>query len=165
MLETINHWSTLIGLILTGIGLSAIAYQLLLTRRLARNDFMLRFYEHVQHYNPIHLRLREWKETAAGPASPEEWNQVRRYMGLLEALEQLIADGVYPKERADRDYSHRVLAIVTNPVIYQQCLQEERLAWLDFIDLWTRLESCEVYRALAKEYVSAGVTVPKAASR
>ena len=164
MLETINTLSVVVGLILTAIGLAAIAYQLILTRRLARNDFMLRLYEHIQEHNAIHLRLADWTKSSKGPESPEEWNKVRRYMGLLEALEQLIVDGVYPKERADRDYSHRILAIVTNPVICKQSFGEDRLAWLDFIDLWSRLESCAVYRALAEEYVRNGVSVPKADS-
>ena len=166
MLEAINHWSAVLGLILTGLGLIAIAYQLLLTRKLARNDFMLRFYDHIQQYNPVHLRLvaADWHNSTKGPESPEEWNSVRRYMGLLEALWQLIEDGVYPKERADRDYSHRVVAIVINPVIREQCLVKEHLAWLDFIHLWRCLESCEVYRGLAEQYTKNGVPLPKAIS-
>ncbi len=166
MLEAINHWSAVIGLILTGIGLIAIAYQLTLTRKQARNDFMLRFYDHVQDYNPVQLRLAsgDWYNNTRGPETREEWNSVRRYMGLLEALWQLINDGLYPKENADRDYSHRVFAIVINPVIYKQCLCRERKSWHDFVRLWVCLESCEVYRDLAGEYERNDGSVPKAIS-
>jgi hypothetical protein len=166
MLETINHWSALIGLILTGFGLGFIAYQLRLAGKQARNDFMLRFYDHVQEWNSVQLRLAsgDWHNNTKGPESRDEWNSVRRYIGLLEALWQLIEDGLYPKEKADRDYSHRVLAITTNPVIHQQCLGEEGKSWQDFIQLWRCLESCEVYRELAEEYEKKGGTVPKAPS-
>jgi hypothetical protein len=166
MLETIHYWSGVLGLILTGLGLTAVAYQLTLTRKQQRNDFMLRFYDHVQDYNSVQLRLAsgDWHISTKGPETREEWNSVRRYMGLLEALWQLIEDGLYPKERADRDYSHRVFAIVTNSVIHKQCLGEERKSWQDFIELWCCLESCEVYRELADEYAKKGGKLPKAPS-
>jgi hypothetical protein len=45
MLEAVNHWATVIGLVLTAIGLIAIAFQRFLDRKVARNNFMLRLYE------------------------------------------------------------------------------------------------------------------------
>jgi hypothetical protein len=167
MLETINQWASVIGLALTGIGLIAVAYQLFLDRKVARNDFMLRFYEYVQQYNDIHLLLTEtdWYNSTKGPETQEEWGRVRRYMGLLEGLWRVMEDGVYPKERADRDFSHRVLAIVRNPVIYEQCFVKDRFAWDDFINLWHCLETYPVYRGLADGYQKEkGVSVPKSSA-
>jgi hypothetical protein len=167
MLETINHWASVIGLALTGIGLIAVAYQLFLDRKIARNDFMLRFYEDLQQYNDINLLLTEtdWCNSDKGPDTPEEWGRVKRYMGLLEGLWRVMEDGVYPKARADRDFSHRVLAIVRNPVIHERCFVKDRFAWDDFINLWRCLESCPVCRGLADGYQKdKGGSVPKSSA-
>jgi len=138
-----------VGLLLTGVGLCLTGIALRRTARVARNTFMLSFYDHIQTYNPIHIKLQsEWSDGTKGPDSPGEWNSVRRYMGLFEGLWRMIQDGVYPLARADCDYSHRLLALVCNSVIREQCLDRDTFAWRDFFLLWHKLESCETYRGL-----------------
>jgi len=155
-----------VGLLVSAAGLGLTGVGLLRNARVARNTFMLQFYDRVQNYNQIHVYLKNgWPDDASGPASPEQWNEVARYMGLFEGLWRLMLDKTYPRDRADSDYSHRIVAIVLNPQIRQRFLDtgsDESGAWGDFIELWRCLESCPVYRLIAADLLKKGVIVPKA---
>jgi hypothetical protein len=156
LIPTFALFLTAIGLGLTGVGLMRNA-------RVARNTFMLTFYDHVQKYNNIHLYLKHgWPNGALGPVSDDEWNEVRRYMGLFEGLWRIVQDRVYPIDRADCDYSHRIIALVLNEVILTECILKEPFAWRDFLNLWRGLESREVYRGLAQQYKEQNLKVPTA---
>jgi hypothetical protein len=154
------------GLLLSAVGLGLNGVGLLRSARVARNTFMLQFYDRVQNYNPIHVYLKSgWPDDAPGPASPEQWNEVARYMGLFEGLWRLMLDKTYPRDRADSDYSHRIIVIVLNPQIRQKFLDnvsDESGGWGDFIELWRCLESCHVYRLITADLLKKkGVVVPK----
>jgi hypothetical protein len=156
-----NGWEALsaaalaIGLILTGYGLVKGA-------RIARSDFMLKFYREVQRYNEIHVRLLEgWPD---GPSSENEWNEVRRYLGLFAALWATIEDGAYPIKRVDGHFSHRIIALVLNLKIYEY-IECSDVGQRDFRRLWLRLESCEVYRHIARLRATSGLVVPPAPSK
>jgi hypothetical protein len=156
-----------VGLLVSAIGLALNGIGLLRTAKVARNTFMLHFYDRVQKFNPIHLYLREgWPQGAQGPSSAEEWNEVARYMGLFEGLWRLIQDKAYPRDRADLDYSHRIIALVCNPSIRQRFLDEggeESGGWGDFIELWRCLESGHVYSGIVADLVNKKrVAIPKA---
>ncbi len=155
------------ALLLSAIGLGLNGVGLLRTAKVASNTFMLQFYDRVQKYNPIHVYLkRGWPDDAPGPTSPEQWNEVARYMGLFEGLWRLILDKAYSCDRADSDYSHRIIAIVLNQQIRQEFLDEESDesgGWGDFIELWRCLESRHVYRLIAAALLKKkNVVVPKA---
>src|SRR5437763_7149896 len=83
-----------IGLVGTATGLIFAGIGLMRSAKIARNDFMLKFLDRILRYDQLHLRLKQgWAE---GPASPDEWDEVRRYMGLFEGLFQISRDGAYP---------------------------------------------------------------------
>ena len=146
---------TACGLMLTGVGLIRQA-------KVAQNTFMLNFYDHVQKFNKIDLYLKHgWPNGQIGPTSPDEWMELRRYMGLFEGLWRMIQDGAYPIDRADGDYSHRILALVMNEEVIKECIKKEPFAWRDFIGLWRELETLDVYKGLAKGYESEGLVVPR----
>lgn len=156
-----------VGLLLTAIGLGINGIGLLRNARVARNTFMLSFYDRIQKYNLIDVYLKEgWPNGALGPTTPEDWNQVARYMGLFEGLWKVIQDRAYPIDRADSDYSHRIVEIVRNSQIHQRYFSEESdksAGWEDFIELWCCLESGRVYRRIAADLLKKeGVVVPKA---
>src|SRR5438105_11814632 len=119
------EWETLasiVGWLLTTIGLSLTGIGLIKTAKVARNTFMLQFYDRIQAYNHIHVYLQSsWPSGARGPSTPEEWSEVRQYIGLFEGLWRMVEDGAYPIHRADSDYSHRITAIVLNCVIRSEC--------------------------------------------
>ncbi len=166
-LEWARQIGPTIGLLLSAIGLGINGVGLLRTAKVSRNTFMLHFYDRVQKFNQIHLYLKEgWPGGSEGPASPEQWNEVKRYMGLFEGLWRVILDKSYPVDRADLDYSHRIVAIVRNPQIREELLEEESgasVSWGDFIALWKCLESGHVYRLIAADVLrKSGVEVPKA---
>jgi hypothetical protein len=155
LVSVIGLGGTATGLIFTGIGLMRSA-------KIARNDFMLKFLDRILRYDQLHLRLKQgWAE---GPVSPDEWNEVKRYMGLFEGLFQISRDGAYPIERVDNDYSHRVIAIVLNRAIREECLRKEwDPGWKDFVSLWRKLERCPVYKQIADNLREAdGTVVPEA---
>jgi hypothetical protein len=141
------------GLILTGAGLLYAARQLRMSRIIARSDFLLHYYELMQQYNDVHANLTgngAWTNPQGGPKTEEEWSRVNRYMGLLEVMEVLIEEGLLEIKTMDRLYSHRILALVKNPVIYQYNLVDRSYRWTDFIKLWKRLEGESYYSAITR---------------
>jgi hypothetical protein len=85
---------------------------------------VLRIYDMMQVYNDVHLRLTgygEWSKDE-GPDSDEEWMAVSRYMSLFEPIQLLLAGNLLDIKMIDVLYSHRVLAIVRNPVGMQPLL-------------------------------------------
>jgi hypothetical protein len=160
--QTVSALVSVIGLGGTATGLIFAGIGLMRTAKIARSDFMLKFLDRILRYDQLHLRLKHgWAE---GPASPDEWNEVRRYMGLFEGLFQISLDGAYPIERVDNDYSHRVIAIVLNRAIREECLRKEwDPGWNDFVSLWRKLERCPVYQQIADDLREAdGTVVPRA---
>ena len=144
---------TATGIIITGIGLAYAGMQLRRARKIARSEFLLHLFELLQKYNEVHNHLTDkgWGDGRVGPESHEEWSKVERYMGLFESVQILIEDGIVDRETIDRLYSHRVAAIVKNPVIYKRNLVERKDRWQDFIKLVCNLEKCKVYCELIAE--------------
>jgi hypothetical protein len=142
---------TAAGLLLTGVGLLYAARQLRISRKIARGEFLLHLYELVQEYNPVHNELTgdgRWAHETSGPESEEDWRQVDRYMGLLESLQILVEDGFLDLKTVDRQYGHRVVALVRNEAIRRRCLEERSYRWRDFISLVSGLKTQECYRAI-----------------
>jgi hypothetical protein len=124
------------------------AKQLGLNRKVAKHQFLLQFFTMVQKYNQIHIRLRhgDWSNGEGGPQSPEEWNEVGRYLGLLGTIRHLIADGIMDVETADTCYSHRMVYLMRNKAIYQKELVQDRETNPDFVALVQLLENQPVFR-------------------
>ena len=134
-----------VGLFLTGIGSLAAALQVGLSRRVERLTFLLQHRESTQRYNALALKLQD---TAWVPKTPKEWFRLKRYMGHMESICDLVEDGIINIEDADEKYSHRFLDIVSNKVIYEKELVEYRLAWTKFLRLVESLKTQRVYRSL-----------------
>ena len=143
------EYLTAIGIILTGIGLIYTGIQLRRSRKIARSEFLLHMFELIQQYNDVHTRLTGggWPDGRIGPESHEEWMKVDRYMGLFESIQILIEDRIVDCETVDRLYSHRVAALVMNPIVYQRNLVDRKERWQDFSKLLRNLEKCKVYGA------------------
>ena len=148
MATTAGTFVALIALIVAAVGGIFAAKQLRLTKTIARHQFLLQFFEIVQRYNPVHIRLRDgdWATGEKGPESPDEWNEVGRYLGLLSAIHYLIVDGIMDVDTADKCYSHRIVALLNNKAIYQKEMVQERDLNLDLVNLLQLLEQQPVYR-------------------
>lgn len=154
-------WS---GAFAAALGLLYTARQLRMAHKIARSEFLLHFYEMIQPYNDIHARLSaggDWAQGRGGPSTPDEWSRVNRYMGLLEIMEVNIEQGLLDADMMDRLYSHRIVALVQNPVIYQTNLVEKHYRWADFLRLRDQLSHRRCYRALIEHEFSP--TPPSAA--
>jgi hypothetical protein len=142
---------TAAGLFLTGIGLLYAARQLRISRKIARGEFLLHLFELVQNYNEVHYALTEdgrWANGVSGPKTQEDWRQVDRYMGLLESLQILIEDGFLDLKTVDRQYGHRVVALVRNKAIQERSLKDRAYRWRDFTALVRGLEDQESYQSI-----------------
>lgn len=142
-----------IGLILTSFGLFYTAKQIELSRQIARSDFKREFYNSIQQYNDIHLKLSkngEWRPPRSnGPSSEEEWFRLQRYMGLLEQIDDWYSDGIINLSDMDGSYSHRIKAIYSHPTIRDQLLVAESFRWKQFLHLVSMLEKQPVYSQVA----------------
>jgi hypothetical protein len=136
--------ATVVGLIMTGIGLIYAGIQLRAAKKIARGEFLLRLDEMFQQHLEVHTRLRPggvWAVQGKGPSSLEDWVAVEKYMGLFERIKVLIDDGIVDLATIDRLYGYRVFNIVANEVIRKAKLEgETRKYWQDFIGLHQSLE-------------------------
>jgi len=96
MATTAGTFVAIVALLVAAVGGVFAAKQLRLNRTVAKHQFLLQFFQLVQKYNPVHIRLREgdWADGKKGPETPDEWNEVGRYLGLLSTIRYLIADDI-----------------------------------------------------------------------
>jgi hypothetical protein len=113
----------------------------------------MEYYKLLQDYNDVQIKLvdgGEWSTPGKGPATPEEWFRVRRYMGLLEQIDVLIATDVIPLDVADGNYSHRIRAIYNSDIIRHTDLEQQAFRWGRFLLLIERLKNMPVYKGLTQ---------------
>ena len=148
--------ATIIGLLLTVVGLIYAGIQLRESKRIARGDFLLRLDEMFRQHNEVHTRLRPrgtWADGTSGPVTAEDWIMVERYMGLFERIKILVDDRIVDIGTVYRLYGYRVFNITANdkirigkrllkPKAWKKLSPEERNShgWKDFIELWHALE-------------------------
>lgn len=110
------------------------ARQLRHTKVIARHEFLLKFYEMVQKHNDVDVCLSGdgWPNGRQGPETPEEWHKVYRYMGLLATVYDFIQANIFDPEQADENYSHRIVRILSNKLIYEKELVECKCEWSKF---------------------------------
>jgi hypothetical protein len=119
----------------------------------AQAEQNLAYADRLQQYNDVQRLLiegGEWYLPGAGPATPEEWFAVRRYMGLLEHIQVLLASGVLTLEIADSQLSHRVYAVYRNKVIRSGTIDASPQQWRNFKEVVRKLESMPSYRDLQR---------------
>jgi hypothetical protein len=140
----LQNIATVIGLVMTGIGLLYAGIQLRASKKIARGEFLLRLDEMFQQHREVHTHLRPggiWAGTGKGPASVENWVAVEKYMGLFERIKVLIDDGIVDLATIERLYGYRIFNIVANDVIRQAKIEgEAKEYWQDFIELYQTLE-------------------------
>lgn len=139
-----QNFATILGLIITGIGLIYAGIQLRDVKKIARGEFLLRLDEMFREHQDVHTRLRPggmWATNEKEPSSVEDWVAVEKYMGLFERISVLIDDGIVDLATIDRLYGYRVFNIVANKVIRKAKLEgEPKQYWQDFIELYEALE-------------------------
>lgn len=140
----VQYIATILGLIMTGVGLVYAGIQLRASKKIARGEFLLHLDELFHQHQDVHTRLRPggaWSSSGNGPSSVEDWVAVEKYMGLFERIKVLIDDGIVDLATIDRLYGYRVLNIITNDVIKKAKLEgETNNYWQDFIGLYEALE-------------------------
>jgi hypothetical protein len=119
--------------------------QLQHSRKIANLDALLRLDEAFQRHAEVHKLLQPnfgWGRNKGGPKSDEEWFMVTSYMGLFERVNFLIDIGIEELAMIDKFHGYRVFNIVSNDIIRQAKLEDERLAryWQEFIKLWLKLK-------------------------
>ena len=146
---TLTDAVTSIGVLLTGIGLIYTGVQLKLSRRIARNDFLLQLYRMMDQHNELHARLTGtgWPDRRSGPESTAEWLEVGRALGLFEYIGVLVQDRLLAIELVDRLFAYRLYHLSVHPAIKQQFLSEGR-GWDAVVDLIRKLENCHTFQML-----------------
>lgn len=130
---------TIIGSLLTGIGVLYAAHQVRLARRTARAQFFMQLDAMFQHHTEVANRLRtDWR--TGGPATVEDWIAVENYMLLFEHVQLLIEDGIFDLHTFDRLYGYRLFYVTENSIIRKHKLEERCDQWVHFITLWRSLE-------------------------
>lgn len=134
--------ATVIGLLMTAIGLIYTGCQIRGSKKVAKGEFLLHLDEMLQEHNNIHIRLRpdgDWTIDKSGPKDKEEWVAVEIYMGLFERVNILIEDNIIDIDTIDRLYGYRIMNILANDVIRQNKLERESSYWQDFIKLQDKI--------------------------
>jgi hypothetical protein len=134
--------ATIMGLVLTAIGLIYTGYQKRGSKKVARGEFFLHLDEMFQQHNETHTHLRPggaWGDRKTCPASVEEWVAVERYMGLFERINILVEDKIIDIDTVDRLYGYRVINVSENKIIRQVKLEQQAKDWQDFINLRNRI--------------------------
>lgn len=147
---TFELTATIIGLVLTAIGLIYTGYQIYGAKRVARGEFLLHLDEILQKHNEVHIRLRpggDWASRKTGPKNNEEWAAVERYMGLFERVNILVEDKIIDIDTVDRLYGYRVINILENEIIHQAKLVKESRSWQDFIHLSEKVKQVRKNRS------------------
>ncbi len=138
-----------LGLVLAATGLFYTAKQIQLSRQIAKSEFMREFYNSIQQYNDIQIKLAEkgeWRVTeTAGPKTEEDWFRLQRYMGLIEQVDNWYNDKILTIKHIDNAYSHRIKAIHSHPIIREKLLVKEGYRWSQFLNLIKNLENEPVY--------------------
>ena len=148
--------ASILGLILTGVGLIYAGIQLRASEKVAQGDFLLRLDVAFWRHYKIHKLLRpggDWSVPGKGPECAEDWADVEAYIGLFERVKVLVDDRIIDLETVNRLYGYRINNIVQNKIIStEKCLtspeewshlpDEERKkhGWFDFMELWHDLE-------------------------
>lgn len=151
--NAVTGLTSTIALIFLAVAAFYNAAQIRTARQIAQAQSVMEYYKLLQDYNDIQIKLvdgGEWSTAGKGPSTPEEWFRVRRYMGLLEQIEVLIASDVIALDVADGNYSHRIRAIYNNDVIRRVDLEEQAFRWGRFLKLVDRLKSMPVYKGLTR---------------
>jgi hypothetical protein len=139
-----------IGLGLTAIGLFYAGYQIYISRKVARGEFLLHLDEILQQHDDTHIRLRpggNWANSKSGPKSNKEWVAVERYMGLFERVNILVEDKIIDIDTIYRLYGYRVINISENEKIRQFKLEKESRSWEDFIRLRDKIIQIHKYHS------------------
>jgi hypothetical protein len=126
--------------------------QIRAAREIAQAQYVMDYFTLLQDYNDLHQQLVRgaWSQPGTGPETNDEWFRIERYMGLLEQLDVFIETGIMTENVVDRNYSHRIHAIIRNETIRQTELVQQQYRWTAFIRLEERLKRMPVYSALEK---------------
>jgi hypothetical protein len=146
-----DNWTLIVTGILTAAGLFYTAKQLSNSKKIAKAELLLSLYGVIGRYNDIHAKLVEggpWANGTSGPESQRDWARIDRYMGLFETIQIFVRDGIIDMPTVDRQYSHRVVALLKNEPITQRNLVEREYRWGDFIELQHKLEKQPCFKAV-----------------
>ena len=131
---------TLVGLMLTCMGLLYTAEQIRRARNVSQAEFLLRLDEQFREHLDVHIKLRprgDWCKQGYGPETREDWVAVEMYMGLFERIYVLVDSKVISKEIINHLYGYRLTNIVKNETIRKGKLENSatKSGWTDFIKL------------------------------
>jgi len=134
--------ATIIGLIMTALGLMYTGYQIRGSKKTARGEFLLHLDEIFQQHKDIHKRLRPggiWGDGQTGPTDVDEWIALESYMGLFERINILIEDRIVDIDTIDRLYGYRIINISENRIVREAKLEKKSDYWQDFIKLRNKI--------------------------
>lgn len=127
-----------LGILATAIGVAIGVWQLVLSRRIASGEFLLRLDDMFRHHQDVHIALRpggKWYGMEELSLSAAESAAIDAYMGLFERIYVLVDKGIIDAETVKRLYGYRIKNIVANRTIRQIRLVDEKDDWKDFIAL------------------------------
>ena len=131
---------TLVGLVLTCMGLLYTAEQIRRARNVSQAEFLLRLDEQFREHLDVHIKLRpggDWHKQGYGPETREDWVAVEMYMGLFERIYVLVDSKIISQEIINHLYGYRLTNIVKNDIIREGKLENPatKSGWSDFIKL------------------------------
>lgn len=130
----------LITSIATAAGLFFAGWQILLSRKTTEGQFLLQIDQQLSAFDPIYKRLRMAHEhqEAPPPLAREDLIELREYMGALEILEILIANGSVSESVFKCIFAHRVNALVGHQQVCSEILEAAPARWQRFNQLAQR---------------------------
>jgi len=151
--NAIAAFLTVVGLFFAGVGLFKTSTQIGYARKLAGSELMREYYNSIQQFNDIQVKLvknGEWRaDISSGPKTKEDWFRLQRYMGFLEQIYYWNRDGIMGLDRIDNGYSHRFKAIASHPKIRERLLKQEDFRWKYFISILCELTEKPVFKGIS----------------
>jgi hypothetical protein len=94
--ERLAEWAQIVGFPIALAALAYAAWQLRLSAKIARGQFLLELKGMVARHDDIYHKVTPEGPYAAGhsqPVTPEEWSRLVDYLGFFESCEFLIQNG------------------------------------------------------------------------
>ena len=141
-LQIAANWATIFGAPCAVAALIYAGVQLHQSAAVARGQFMLELEKMMTTHDAVHLNLRptgKWTDDDTGPSTAAEWSAVDDYMGFFEHCELLLRSGSLKFTDFNHLFGYRIHNLMSNAIIVDAKLINERDKWGLFLSLIKRL--------------------------
>ncbi len=130
--------ATIAGIPIAVLALIYTAYQIQQSTKISHGNFWLELEKMFSTHDEVHIKLRpggEWTKKDSGPEAVHDWAKVEDYMGLFEHCELMLRKGLIDWDTFKLVFSYRLYNVVSNKIIVDAKLQQEKESWQAFIRL------------------------------